>query len=341
MALSPAQAGAPTAEAQTFGAAVLEGPAIIIAAFVIGIAVTVMLDARRARDPRLATQERLAAVLAHSWRDMRGESELLEAQVFRKRRSGLSGAAADWLDRVSSGLGGRAGLRNLALLSAALGVGAASAMLALLGIGPLGALVGGVCAGAGGFVIVGGARRRAWAMAFQDQLIEAVELLGRTIRAGYAAPAAVRHVGLEMPPPVGPIFTRIADQEDLGVDPRKALREAARAVQLKDFSFLASALILQRETGGQLGESLANLHAVLRRRREARLKTQALTAQGRMSAKVVAAIPFVAYGGVYLLNPAQSMQMLKSDLGLTMLGVAGGLVGAGMMVVRWMVREKP
>jgi Flp pilus assembly protein TadB len=341
MAPSPAQASGLASEAEAIVAAVLEGPAIIVITLVMGLALTFMLDARRARDPRRLTQERLIAVLAHSWRDMGGESELLEAQVFRKRRTGLSGAAANWLDRVSAGLGGRAGLRNLAILSGALGVGAAVAVLTLLGMGPLLALVGGFGAGAGVFVIVGGARRHAWTMAFQDQLIEAVELLGRTIRAGYAAPAAVRHVGVELPPPVGPIFTRIADQEDLGVEPRKALRDAARAVQLKDFSFLATALIMQRETGGQLGESLANLHTVLRRRREARLKTQALTAQGRMSAKVVAAIPFVAFAGVYLLNPAQSMKMLESDLGLTMLGVAAGLVGVGVMVVRWMVREKP
>ena len=80
---------------------------------------------------------------------------------------------------------------------------------------------------------------------------------------------------------------------------------------------------------------------MLRRRREARLKTQALTAQGRMSAKVVAAIPVVAFGGVYMLNPEQTGLMLESPTGLSMLGVAVALVLGGMLVVRWMVKARP
>jgi Flp pilus assembly protein TadB len=191
------------------------------------------------------------------------------------------------------------------------------------------------------FLIVRGEMRRRWMIAFLDLLVEAVELLTRSVRAGYAVPAAIRMVGKEIQAPVGPVFARIADEDDLGIEMRQALRNAAQRVALPDFTFLAIAMVIQRETGGQLGDSLDNLHMVLRKRKEARLKVQALTAEGRMSANIVGAIPFVAFGGVYMLNPEQTMRLFEPGLGQTMLFAAGAMLTIGLVIVRWIVKAQP
>lgn len=322
-------------------AAATQGPWPVIAALALALAAVLAMDRRRARDPRRLAAARLGAMLEHSLRDSRGVAAPTEATLFRTRRDGLLAVAGERLDRYAAGLGGRAGLRTLVLTGLAAGGAAGTGLAVFFGLPAAVAVAAGALAGALSFFFLAGERRRRWSLAFQDQLIEAVELFARTIRTGFAVPAAIRHTGDQLPEPVGPILRRIADQEDIGVEPRRAIREAALAVSMDDFTFFAVALILQRETGGEIGASLDNLHFVLRRRREARLKTQALTAQGRMSAKVVAAIPVVAFIGVYLLNPEQTGLMLQSDTGLTMLGVATALVVGGMLVVRWMVQARP
>lgn len=303
------------------------------------LALTLWLERRHRRDPRRIGDARLAAMLDRTI----GHEERAAGQrlnVFLARRTGLRGAWENWLDRQGAGVGGRAGLRALSLIALAAAAGAAFGFAQVFKLGVGVAAVAGLGVGAGAFMVIASERRRRFVLAFQDQLIEAVELLSRCVRTGYAAPAAVRLVAKEMGEPVGPIFLRIADQEDIGVEPRKALRDAARSVQLPDFTFLAIALVIQRETGGRISETLENLHFVLRRRKEARLKTQALTAQGRMSANVVAAIPFVAFFGVSLMNPDQARLLTDTPLGRLLLAVALGFVVVGVFVVRLMVRAR-
>jgi len=319
----------------------LNGPALIVLAVAAGIAVVLVLDARLRNSPRARTAARLDAMLANALGGDDATAAMLDADVFSVRKIGLRGAALRWIDRTAANIGGRKSLRVLFLLSGLAGLGAGAFAALGPGLAPARAL--GVCAGAGllSFWVVQGEMRRRWMIAFLDQLVEGVELLTRSVRAGYAVPAAIRMVGKEIGAPVGEVFSQIADEDDLGVDMRQALRSAARRVDLPDFTFLAIAMVIQRETGGQLGDSLDNLHMVLRKRKEARLKVQALTAEGRMSAMIVGAIPFVAGAGVYLLNPEQTMKLFEPGLGQTMLTGAAAMLTVGLLVIRWMVKAQP
>lgn len=316
-------------------------PVLIALALVVGLAFVLVLDARLRNSPRARTSARLDAMLSHALGGDEAASAVQDADVFAVRKKGLRGAILRWIDQTAANIGGRRALNALFAIAGVAGGGAAA--FAALGPGMPAAQALGVGAGAGllAFWVARGEMRRRWMISFLDQLVEGVELLTRSVRAGYAVPAAIRMVGREIGAPVGPVFAQIADEDDLGVDMRRALRSAARRVDLPDFTFLAIAMVIQRETGGQLGDSLDNLHMVLRKRKEARLKVQALTAEGRMSAMIVGAIPFVAGVGVYLLNPDQTMKLFQPGLGQTMLTVAGGMLTTGLLVIRWMVKAQP
>jgi Flp pilus assembly protein TadB len=325
------------------GLGALSGPALLLIAAALGLLAVALWDLRRRTGPRARTAARLETLIGRDAdADRRAVAErIADLDLFRLRRAGLRGALAERLADLSANIGGTGALRALAAVSAAAGLGGALGAGAGFGAPAPVAAAAGLGLGALAFSTMRGELRRRWSIGFLDLLVEAVELLTRTVRAGYAAPAAIRLVGREIPAPVGPVFAQIADEDDLGVDFRRSLRGAARRVGLPDFNFLAVALILQRETGGQLGDSLDNLHLVLRKRKEARLKVQALTAEGRTSAMIVGAIPFAAGGGVSLVNPEQTALLLEPGAGRLMLAGAGGLLVAGFFTIRWMVKARP
>ncbi len=319
----------------------LTAPMLMILGLVVGVAVVVATDAARARSPKVRIAARLHDVLDRQM--SAGDLPLAQTQadVFMARKTGLRGAIIARFDDLSANIGGPKSVRLLLILTGASGFAVAIAAPRLLPVGPLEAAIAGFAIGAIVFYVGQGEMRRRWMIGFLDQLVEAVELLTRSVRAGNAVPAAIRMVSEELGAPVGPVFGRIADEDELGIELRRSLRAAAHRVALPDFHFLAVALVIQRETGGQLGESLDNLHLVLRKRKEARLKIQALTSEGRMSAIIVGVIPFLAAGAVYFINPAQMMLLLEPGLGQTMLMIAGGLLGVGFLTVRWMVKARP
>lgn len=322
-------------------AAFLAGPFPILALLATAAAGVLWYDWRLRNSPAARTVARLTALSTRAVSGAEQASAAVEADVFLATRRGLRGAVLGWLGDISANIGGRRTLRILFALAAVVGVAAFYGARTVAGLTPLTAALAGLAGAVAAFWVVQAELRRRWMIAFLDQLVEAVELLTRSVRAGYAVPAAIRMVGKEVGAPVGTVFGQIADEDDLGIEMREALRNAARRVDLPDFTFLAIAMVIQRETGGQLGDSLDNLHMVLRKRKEARLKVQALTAEGRMSAIIVGAIPFVAGAGVYFMNPEQTALLFRPGTGQTMLTVAGGLMAVGMVIIRWMVKARP
>mgnify|MGYP005851139879 CR=1 FL=1 len=309
-------------------------------ALVLALVAIQLLDALLKPSPERILAARIEALLATPEAEAAVRRRDAEA-IFAAEARGWRGAAAAAAGRIAGPIGGARALRGLAL--AAFGVGGATALAGsasgLMG-GPTAAALG---LGAGGafFALAHGELSRRWRISFLDQLVEAVDMLTRSVRAGYGAPAAIRMVGREFGAPVGPVFARIADEEDLGLPLREALRGAARRIGLPDFSFLVVAMIIQRETGGQIGDSLHNLHTMLRQRKEARQKIRAVTAEGRASAVIVGAIPLIAGAGVYAINPEQTALLFKPGLGQTMLAAAGGLWLTGLLIVRWLVTARP
>lgn len=313
----------------------LAAPLLLAAIITLALGAVLIWDIARAHSPRARTLRRLRAMQDSFIEEQNDDAA--SNQIFFQTASGRLAALLRWLRDLSLHVGGVGKMRILLTVTAILAFVAAT-MASAFGMPSGEAAIAGGAVGVGAFTTVRGEMRRRWSIRFLDQLIEAVDLISRSISSGYAVPAAIRLVGEEMTAPVGPVFARLADEDELGVDFRTSMTRAARSVGLSDFTFLATALMLQRETGGALSNSLENLQVLLRKRREARLKIKALTSEGRTSANVVAVIPVVAGVAVYFINPDDFHRMLADPSGRTMFGVAIGMLVVGLVVVRVMTR---
>lgn len=226
-------------------------------------------------------------------------------------------------------IGGSAVLRLLLAAAAATAV-VVGLTVARLGIlDPAHAAIAGAAVGSGLLFWLLQRRQEHWRTQFLDNFNDAIELIIRAVRAGIPVSEAIRQAGNEVNEPVRSEFRRIADSMDLGVDMREALRQAAERVRLPDFDFFVLSLVLQRETGGQLTDTLHGLTVILRRRKEIRLKVRAITAEGRTTAAVVGALPVAVGVLMFFINEAQMLRLTEPGLGRQMLiyGIVSMLVG--------------
>src|SRR5262249_34473680 len=138
---------------------------------------------------------------------------------------------------------------------------------------------------------------------FVDGFPDALDLMGRAVKAGLPVLDSMELAAREMPPPVGSELQRTIGEMRVGVDVDEAMQHTADRIRVPDFRFFAVALKLQRRTGGGLAETLANLSRIIRRRKEIRLKARALSSESKSSAVVLALLPFVVGGIMYLLSP--------------------------------------
>jgi len=169
---------------------------------------------------------------------------------------------------------------------------------------------------------------------FLHQLPDAMDLIVRATQAGVPATQAIRTVGERFDGPLGPEFRRMGDSLFLGNDLQEVMDEAAVRIELPDFSFFAVCLLLQRETGGSLAETLDNLSSIIRARRDLRLKTRALTAEGRLAGTILAALPFITAGSMLLINPDYIGALFETQTGRNMLWTAGVMLVIGVVSIR-------
>jgi Flp pilus assembly protein TadB len=174
---------------------------------------------------------------------------------------------------------------------------------------------------------------------FLDVFPDALDLLGRAVRAGLPVVDAMEVASREIRAPVGPEFQRTLDEMRIGVELEEALEHTAQRVRVPDFRFYIVALALQRRTGGSLAETLGNLSNVIRRRKEIRLKTRALTAESKASATVLAVIPFIFLAGMSVLNPKLLSTLFGDPRGRFMLGLAALGVLIGVSIMFWMIKR--
>jgi len=173
---------------------------------------------------------------------------------------------------------------------------------------------------------------------FLQQFPEALDLIIRAVTAGVPVIQAIQMAGEEMSAPLGREFARIGNALRLGMDQQDVLEAAAKHIGVPDFRFFVVCLQLQRETGGPLAETLENLSGVIRIRRDTRLKTRALTAQGRAASKAISAIP-LAMVGLMQANGSNYLEiMYSSPKGQQLLWIAGALVVLGLVVINFMTR---
>ena len=143
----------------------------------------------------------------------------------------------------------------------------------------------------------------------------------RAIQAGIPTSESIATAGRELAEPLGSEFARIAQEIAIGVPPDRAMSDAAERVRVNDFNFFAVTLTLQRETGGNLAETLENLSALLRKRREMRLKVKALTSEGRFTSKVIAGLPILVMCALFFLNRAYITLLFTDPTAQIFLGI--------------------
>jgi|SRR5271157_6064986 len=175
---------------------------------------------------------------------------------------------------------------------------------------------------------------------FNLQLSDAIDLISRSLRAGHALPSALVLVADEMADPLGPEFRRTADELNYGLPFREAMLNLAVRFPLQDLRFVVSAMLLQKETGGNLAELLDKTAAVLRSRIELKQKVRVYTAQGRMTGAILLALPFVSFIALSIVKPGYGDPLIETEIGRTM--IYGALISMtiGFFVIRRIVRVK-
>jgi tight adherence protein B len=154
-------------------------------------------------------------------------------------------------------------------------------------------------------------KRRARIEKMLSQLPDALELISRLIRAGQTMSQAFQGVADEFQPPIALEFAYCAEQQNLGLSPEVALRDLGRRIGLVEVKIFILAVLVQRQTGGNLAELIDNLASLVRERFRIRGKIRVLTAEGRMEAAVLLALPPVVYGLILLVNRPYGLQLLE------------------------------
>ena len=169
---------------------------------------------------------------------------------------------------------------------------------------------------------------------FESQFPEALELLSRAMRAGHSLGIGFQLVGEEFADPIGNEFGLVAEEIKFGLDVRQALSNLAHRVDIPDLPYFVAAVLIQRETGGNLAELLERLGILVRERAKFHGKLHALTSQGRMTATVLALWPGITVGLLMVVHPTYVAPMLETTTGHIAMLASAVLVTAGYLVAR-------
>jgi tight adherence protein B len=173
---------------------------------------------------------------------------------------------------------------------------------------------------------------------FLAQFPEAIDLITRGLKSGLPVAESIRTVGAEFDGPVGEEFRFVADRIKLGQPIEEALADVAKRIDLPEFKFFVISIAVQRETGGNLTETLENLSDILRKRRQLKLKIKALSSEAKASAIIIGSLPFVMLGILLMVNENYMMQLFTDPRGNLLLGIGAGFLTVGTAVMVKMVR---
>jgi tight adherence protein B len=154
---------------------------------------------------------------------------------------------------------------------------------------------------------------------FEEQFPEALDMLSRAIRAGHAFQTAMGMVADELPDPVGPEFKKTFDQQNYGLPLKDALNELSERLKMLDVRFFVTAVMIQRDTGGNLAEILDNLAHVVRERFKILRQVRVHTAHGRFTGYVLLALPAALAVALQFINPEHMGLLLHERMGQMML----------------------
>jgi tight adherence protein B len=168
----------------------------------------------------------------------------------------------------------------------------------------------------------------------EEQLPDALDIIVNALRAGYSLQAAMEFAGRELAAPLGPEFLRFYDEQRLGMDVRQALVRLEERVGTADMKMLVTSLLIQRETGGNLAEVLGNLAALVRERVAFRGHVETLTAEGKLSARFLTALPVLLFIALTVLNPQYERTLWTTAEGRMMLLYGFGSLAMGYVILK-------
>lgn len=202
----------------------------------------------------------------------------------------------------------------------------------LLRLGPLGSMnTGLVCAALPWWLLSGKANKRQ--LKFEDQLPEALDFISRSLRAGHGLTASMGMAGDELPAPVGQELKTTFDEINFGIPFQEAMANLMARINSPDLTFFTVAVVIQRETGGNLTELLANLSKLIRERIKLKGKVRVLASEGRFSGILLGALPFVLGMLLTMINPEYMAMLWATPEGhkLVITGLCMMVVGAFFM----------
>jgi tight adherence protein B len=173
---------------------------------------------------------------------------------------------------------------------------------------------------------------------FEEQFPEALDLMARALRAGHAFTTGLAMVAEEMPDPIGPEFRLLHEQQNFGMPLPDALKSFARRIPLLDGRFFATAVLIQRESGGNLSEVLDNLASVIRDRFRVKRQIRVISAHGRISGWVLVAVPPSLAFVLFLINPDHLRTLTTDPLGTQIIMAGLCLQVVGTLIIRKLIQ---
>ena len=173
---------------------------------------------------------------------------------------------------------------------------------------------------------------------FEEHFPEALDLLSRAVRAGHAFSAGMKMVADELEDPVGPEFRKAFDEQNYGLPLKESLNALAERIPLLDVKFFATAVLIQRETGGNLAEILDNLANVVRERFKIRRQVRVHTAHGRFTGYVLMALPAFLAVALMFINPEHMNLLFEEKLGQMMIVACIVMQAIGFIWIKQIVK---
>ncbi len=183
-------------------------------------------------------------------------------------------------------------------------------------------------------------RRKRRFKKFGQQLPDAMELIARALRSGHSLASGLHVVVDEMPDPIATEFSMAYEEQNLGIPIETALKNLYKRVPNLDFKFFATAVAIQRQTGGDLAEILDKIGHIIRERFKIMGQVQALTGEGRISGIVLMALPIALFFAVWHLNAEYVMLLFTDELGRKMVALAAVLQVLGAVTIKKIIAIK-
>ncbi|MBA2305367.1 MAG: type II secretion system F family protein [Acidobacteria bacterium] len=299
--------------------------AVVILAFIIGVGVVLGLAHAGSKVPEMMMRRKLDSRLQEISLGDKPDPEAVKTllksfnsgplpsldRAFGQTARGHSLAA--WIDQS----GTRASLSAVLLIAVVSGLLVAF-VLAMFTRSPISLPIGFGIGFALPFVVLRSKRTRRM-RAFEEQFPEALDLISRALKAGHAFATGLKMVADEMSEPVGPEFRKTFDEQNFGLPLKDALENLTMRIPLLDVRFFATAVLIQRETGGNLSEILENLAHVVRERFKILRQVRVYTAHGRLTGYVLLALPAFLSIALMFINPEHMNLLFRERMGQMML----------------------